>query len=90
MNNDNKISKKTRKKRFNLLLTDDEYQFLKKISQIENKSISEILRDAVDYLYNPENKEETLKNLDLIFNKNYFNHSNNLEKYINHYTKNNL
>jgi hypothetical protein len=76
VNKDNPITKNTRKKRFNLLLTNEEYQFLKKISKIENKSISEILRNAVDYLYNPQQKENILKALDLIYTKKYLDYHN--------------
>ncbi len=87
MNKDKQIPKITRKKRFNLLLTEEEYHFLNKISLIENKPISEILRNAVDFLYHPENKENIIKNLELIYNKNYIKNNDNLKEFIDLYTK---
>lgn len=87
MNKDKQFTKITRKKRFNLLLTEEEYNFLNKISLIENKPISEILRNAVDFLYHPENKENIIKNLELIYNKNYIKNNDNLKEFIDLYTK---
>ncbi len=74
MNTLSRHKKQTRKKRFNILLSQDEFDFLKKISEWEKKPIAEILRDAVDYLYGPENKKEKrLKQLKIIKEKNYLN-----------------
>jgi len=87
VNKDKQFTKITRKKRFNLLLTEEEYNFLNKISLIENKPISEILRNAVDFLYHPENKENIIKNLELIYNKNYIKNNDNLKEFIDLYTK---
>ncbi len=87
MNKDKQSPKITRKKRFNLLLTEEEYHFLNKISLIENKPISEILRNAVDFLYHSENKENIIKNLELIYNKSYINYDENLKEFINFYLK---
>ncbi len=66
-----KFKKETRKKRFNILLTNSEMDFLKKISQLENKSIAEILRNAVDFLYNRNSQERKIDILNHIKNKFY-------------------
>lgn len=84
MPNRKKPYKETRKKRFNLLLTNEEFNFLKEISKLEDKSIAEILRVAVEYLYQNKSKEDLLVYLDYLKKKTYLN-SKDLENYIQHY-----
>ncbi len=81
MNSDISINKTTRKKRFNILLTDEEFSFLKEISKNENKPVSEILRNAVDYLYKPKSNIEIIQVLEKFYNKNYLG-SFNFESFI--------
>lgn len=71
MPNSKKPFKETRKKRFNILLTEGELNFLKEISKLENKPIAEILRTAVEYLYQHQSKEEIISYLDIIKRKSY-------------------
>lgn len=71
MNKNKNLKKLTRKKRFNILLTDEEFQFFKELSKIEDKSIAEILRNAVEYLYKPKNQDKLIKQIEFILNKEY-------------------
>lgn len=80
MNKNKNLKKLTRKKRFNILLTDEEFQFFKELSKIEDKSIAEILRNAVEYLYKPKNQNKILKQIEFIINKEYIS-SNQILKY---------
>lgn len=81
MNKNKNVKKTTRKKRFNILLTEEEFQFFKEIARIENKSIADILRKAVEYLYKPKNQEKSLKHLDYIIKKEYINSQQILKYY---------
>ncbi|MFN3604708.1 MAG: hypothetical protein ACK4UJ_08370 [Leptonema sp. (in: bacteria)] len=74
MPNTKKTYKETRKKRFNLLLSIQEMNFLKEISHLENKPIAEILRNAVEYLYTHNSKEKIFDSLDILKNKTYWDH----------------
>lgn len=60
-----------RKKRFNLLLTEEEYRFLKNIAELERKTVAEILRSAVEFIYKPRDISRKLEILALIKQKKY-------------------
>lgn len=63
-----RLNKETRKKRFNILLTDSEMDILKKIAKLENKSVAEILRNAVDFLYSRNREEKKIQTLNTLKN----------------------